>query len=140
MTTVASTDFCSSFWSPLMRHPLVSKTMLCALIVIGHFLATPILAVQYPTIDPAYTQEIYTGPLTGGPGMAWTSSNNLLTRNGSTILEYSPTQNTTYKATSLHGVIASHPITGLDGSGVGMTNGLDGYIYAVGSSGLQRFD
>ena len=65
-----------------MSHPLVLKTALCATVVVGLFLATPILAVQYPTIDPAYTQEIYTGPLAGGPGMAWTSSNQLLTRNG----------------------------------------------------------
>ena len=52
--------------------------------------------------------------------MAWTSSNHLLTRNGSTLLEYSPTQNTTYNSTSLHGVIASHPITGLDPGGHGI--------------------
>jgi hypothetical protein len=123
-----------------MRHPFVSKIIPCATVVVAHLLTSPIQAVQYPTIDPAYTQEIYTGPLTGGPGMAWTSSNNLLTRNGSTILEYSPAQNTTYKATSLHGVIASHAITGLSSSGVGMTNGLDGYIYAITSGGLQRFD
>jgi hypothetical protein len=123
-----------------MRHPFVWKSIVCATIVFGPVLATPLLAVQYPSIDPAYTQQIYTGPLTGGPGMAWTSSNQLLTRNGSTILEYSPTQNTTHQGTSLHGVVASHPITGLSGSGYGMTNGLDGYIYTVTGGGLQRFD
>ena len=47
-------------------------------------------AVQYPTLDPNYTQEIFTGPLVGGPGMAWTTSNALLTRNGSTILAPDP--------------------------------------------------
>ena len=57
-----------------------------------------------------------------------------------TILEYSPTQNTTHQGTSLHGVIASHPITGLSGSGYGMTNGLDGYIYTVTGNGLERFN
>jgi hypothetical protein len=122
-----------------MRRLLSVKSLLCAAIV-GEFLITPLYAVQYPNLAAGYTQEIYTGPLTGGPGMAWTSSNHLLTRNGSTILEYSPTQNTTYNSTNLHGVIASHPITGLDPGGVGMTNGLDGFIYAISPSGVQRID
>ena len=98
------------------------------------------LAGQYPTIDPGYNQQIYTGPLVGGPGMAWTTSGNLLTRNGSDILEYSFTQNTVHQGTSLHGTIATHTITGLLSSGYGMTNGLDGYIYAVTGTGLQRFN
>ncbi|MDP9175275.1 MAG: hypothetical protein M3O30_15620 [Planctomycetota bacterium] len=97
-------------------------------------------AGQYPTLDPNYTQQIYTGPLVGGPGMAWTTSGDLLTRNGSNILEYSPTQNTTYQGTSLHGTIATHVISGLATSGYGMTTGLDGYIYTVTASGLQRFN
>lgn len=105
-------------------------------------LLTPATArtVQYSFVDPGYTQEIYTGPLAGGPGMAWTTSNNLLSRNGSTILEYSPTQNTVYQGTNLHGVILSHPLSGLDPGGYGLTNGLDGYIYANSPSGLQRFN
>lgn len=102
--------------------------------------STGALAVQYPTLDPSYTQEIYTGPLVGGPGMAWTTGGDLLTRNGSDILEYSPTQNTTHQGTSLHGVIATHTITGLSNTGYGMTNGLDGYIYTVTGAGLERFD
>jgi hypothetical protein len=97
-------------------------------------------AVQYPTLDPTYNQQIYTGPLVGGPGMAWTSNNNLLTRNGSQILEYSLTQNTTYKSTNLHGTIGTFNIPGLLSTGYGMTNGLDGYVYTVTGSGLQRFD
>jgi len=123
-----------------MRSQPSVKTIACAAIVVGQFLITPLFAVQYPNLAPGYTQEIYTGPLQGGPGMAWTSNNHLLTRNGSTLLEYSPTQNTTYNSTSLHGVIATHPITGLDPGGVGMTNGTDGYIYAIGASGVQRID
>jgi hypothetical protein len=103
-------------------------------------IATDAWAVQFSTIDPAYVQEIYTGPLVGGPGMAWTSSNQLLTRNGSDILEYSLTQNTTHQGTSLHGTTATHTISGLSTSGYGMTNGLDGYIYTVTGGGLQRFD
>jgi hypothetical protein len=95
---------------------------------------------QFPTLDPNYTQQIYTGPLVGGPGMAWTSSNHLLTRNGSNILEYSPTQNTTYQGTNLHGAIANQTVPGLSPIGYGMTNGLDGYVYTVTGTGLQRFD
>jgi len=72
--------------------------------------------------------------------MAWTSTNELLTRNGSDILEYSPTQNTTHQGTSLHGVVATHTITGLSNTGYGMTNGLDGYIYTVTGAGLERFN
>ena len=97
-------------------------------------------AVQYPTQDPNYVQEIYTGPLVGGPGMAWTYSLNLLTRNGSQILEYSPTQNAVHQGTNIHGVITTHNITGLSNTGYGMTNAPDGYIYAATAFGLQRFD
>jgi len=98
------------------------------------------LAVQYPVLDPGYVQEIFTGPLVGGPGMAWTSAGNLLTRNGSDILEYSLTQNATHQGTLLHGTTATHSISGLHYNGVGMVKGLDGYIYAPGPAGLQRFD
>ena len=46
----------------------------------GVLVGSKALAVQYPTIDPGYNQQIYTGPLVGGPGMAWTTSSHLLTR------------------------------------------------------------
>jgi hypothetical protein len=72
--------------------------------------------------------------------MAWTASNNMLTRNGSVILEHSLTQNVVHQGTNIHGVIASHTISGLDPGGYGMVKGLDGYIYATTSAGLQRFD
>jgi hypothetical protein len=114
----------------------------CLVVLIAlasQFNAIRALGDQYPYLDPSYTQEIYAGPGVDA-GMAWTSGNNLLTRNGSTIREYSLTQNTSHQGTPLHGVIATHTITGLNNSGTGMTNGLDGYIYAVTSSGLQRFD
>lgn len=96
-------------------------------------------AVQYPYLDPAYVQEIYTGPLVGGPGMAWTSAGALLTRNGSDILEYSLTQNAVHQGTNIHGFV-THSIAGLTTSGYGMTNGHDGYIYTTTNFGLQRFD
>lgn len=124
-----------------MRH--ISKSMLSVPALIAAVLgASPAQAIQFSYLDPGYVQEIYAGPLqTGGEaGMAWTTGNNLLTRVGSNIIEYSLTQNTSYQGTSLHGVIATHAIAGLNSSGYGMTNGTDGYIYAITGIGLQRFD
>ena len=79
-------------------------TVLSAMLTVLFFAATA-SAVQYSYLDPNYVQEIYTGPLVGGPGMAWTSNDNLLTRNGSDILEYSLTQNAVHQGTSIHGYI-----------------------------------
>jgi hypothetical protein len=124
-----------------MRH--IGKSMLSvATLLATVFSAGPAQAIQFSYLDPGYTQEIYAGPLIPGQeaGMAWNTGNNLLTRAGSTIIEYSLTQNTSYQGTSLHGVIATHSIAGLSSTGYGMTNGNDGYIYAVTGSGLQRFD
>ncbi|HEY2893398.1 MAG TPA: PEP-CTERM sorting domain-containing protein [Pirellulales bacterium] len=119
-----------------------SRMLSSMLSAIALFLSggVPALAVQYTSLDPGYTQEIYTGPLVGGPGMAWTSTNQLLTRNGSDILEYSFAQNAIHQGTSIHSSIATHSIAGLATSGYGMTNGLDGYVYTITGSGLQRFN
>jgi len=122
----------------------MNRTFVSGLIIVTAALAcasstNEAWAVQYSSLDPGFTQEIYTGPFVGGPGMAWTSNNHLLTRNGSDILEYSPTQNTSHLGTPLHGVTTTHTISGLSNSGYGMTNGLDGYIYTVTGSGLERF-
>jgi hypothetical protein len=123
-----------------MNRALTLAVTFLAVGLMNPFQSPNAWAVQFPVLDPGYTQEIYTGPLVGGPGMAWTSTNQLLTRNGSDILEYSPTQNTTHQGTSLHGVTATHTISGLSNTGYGMTNGLDGYIYTVTGAGLERFD
>jgi len=98
--------------------------------------------VQFNVLDPGYVQEIYSAPLTPNQeaGMAWTSTNHLLTRAGSTIIEYGLTQNAVVNGTNVHASIATHPITGLASSGYGLTNGKDGYIYAATGSGLQRFN
>lgn len=101
-------------------------------------------ADQFDYLAAGFSQEIYTGPLVGGPGMAWTGSGNLLTRNGSTIIEYSPTQNATYQgaptpATPIHAAIANHVIPGLSSSGYGLAKGTDGYIYTPTAAGLERF-
>lgn len=123
-----------------MKSALTLAVTFLAVGLVNSFHSPDAWAVQFPVLDPGYTQEIYTGPLVGGPGMAWTSTNQLLTRNGSDILEYSLTQNTTHQGTSLHGVTATHTISGLSNTGYGMTNGLDGYIYTVTGAGLERFD
>ena len=105
-------------------------------------LANSAHAIQFSYLDAGYVQEIYAGPLLVGQeaGMAWTVGNNLLTRGGSNIYEYNLTQNTVHQGTPLHGQIATHTIAGLNSGGYGLTNGIDGYIYAVTSGGLQRFD
>jgi len=113
---------------------VVISTMLAVLLS-----AAAAQANQFPYLDPAYVQEIYTGPLVGAPG-AWTSGGNLLVKNGSNILEYSLTQNAVHQGTNIHGVIATHSISGLNATGYGITRGLDGYIYTTTGAGLQRFD
>lgn len=105
------------------------------------FVATVANAVQFDYLAPGFSQQIY-GQITptGAPGMVWSGGGNLLTKDGSNILEYSLTQNTTYQGTSLHGVVVTHPIPGLySGSGTGLTKGLDGFIYVPTGVGLQRF-
>ena len=121
---------------------LVSPRLIPAALLLA---AAPAFAVQFPTIDPNYSQSIYTAPLqTSSPpnegGFAWTTAGNLLTRTGSVVNEYSLTQNITINSTFVRSTIANVAVPGLSSSGVGMTNGLDGYVYTVTAGGLQRFD
>ena len=119
----------------------VKKLLVLSVMLSLAFAASGAHAVQFPYLDSNYAQEIYTGPFVGGPDMAWTPvTNNLLTRNGSNILEYSPTQNAVYNGTNIHSVIATHTIAGLSATSVGMVNGKDGYIYVLTAVGLQRFN
>lgn len=120
-----------------MRH--LDKSVLAVAAIL---IASSANAVQFSYLDPGYVQEIFTGPLMPNQeaGMAWTTGNNLLTRAGSSIIEYSLTQNTTHQGTPLHSSIATHAISGLNNSGYGITNGNDGFIYAITGSGLQRFN
>jgi hypothetical protein len=104
------------------------------------FFASPALAIQFDYLDPGYVQEIYTGPLVGGPGMAWTSGGNLLNRNGADVLVYSLTQNAVHQLTNVHSSVATHTIAGLSTTGTGLATGLDGWIYTPTNVGLQRFD
>jgi hypothetical protein len=105
------------------------------------FFAAAAHAVQFDYLDPGYVQQIYTGPLTGAPGMVWTSGGNLLNKDGANILEYS-LATTVYNGTNVHPVAVTHNIPGLLSgwnSGAGLTKGLDGFIYTPTSGGLQRF-
>jgi hypothetical protein len=102
--------------------------------------AGPLWAVQFSYLDPAYTQEIYTGPVVGLPG-AWTSTNQLLAResNVSNILEYSATQSAVHQGTNVHGVAATHTIAGL-APGNNLTRAKNGFLYLPTTAGLQRVD
>ena len=99
-------------------------------------------AVEFNYLDPGYSQEIFTGPLQPSEGgFAWTPSGALLTRVGSSVVEYNLAQTANlHMGTNAHAVNTVHPVSGLGGTGIGMTNGLDGYIYTNSSSGLQRFN
>ncbi len=103
--------------------------------------ATALHAAQFTYLDSAYQQEIYTGPLVGGPAMAWTASGNLLTRDGQNIIEYAPTASAVHQGTNIHPTLITHNLPGLlFNSSYGMVNGTDGYIYATTGTGLQRID
>jgi hypothetical protein len=111
-------------------------------------------AAQFTTLNPAYTQEIYAGPVvpvvgngvTGIPG-AFTSSGQLLARqsdgnppgNTANILEYSLTQNAVHQGTNVHGVVATHTIANL-APGVNLARATNGFLYLPTSIGLQRVD
>ena len=120
------------------------RTVLALVVVVFALAPATAPADQFDYLAPGFSQEIYTGPLVGGPGMAWSNGGNLLTRDGSTIIEYSLTQDATYQgspppATPIHSSIATHTISGLSTTGVGLARGLDGYIYTPTAAGLERF-
>jgi len=106
--------------------------------------AARVPAVQFSSLNSAYTQEIYAGPNVGLPG-AWTSTNQLLARKGGfapppDILEYSATQTpNAYQGTNLHLVAATHTITGL-AAGNNLTMATNGFLYLPTTAGLQRVD
>jgi WD40 repeat protein len=106
-----------------------SAIVLQASALTGHFNATQ---------DSNYNFQIYTAPISGEGCGAWTMSGNLLTRGVGFIREYNLTPNTVHQGTNVRTAV-THVIPGLD-SGVGITNGTDGYLYTVGSSGIMRVD
>ena len=65
-------------------------------------------AIQFDYLAPGYTQEIYTGPIRVGAGvtsagMAWTSTGNLITKNGDKLQVYS-SSTTVHQGTNVHAV------------------------------------
>jgi PEP-CTERM motif len=106
----------------------------------GFLLAGPAFAAQFSFLDPAYTQEIYAGPNVGLPG-AWTPAGELLARKSNVpqILQYSATQNAVYQGTNVHGLTATHNITGL-AQGNNLARAMNGFLYLPTSVGLQRVD
>ncbi len=100
-------------------------------------------AGQFSTLDPAYSQSLFTGAA-GGLGLTFLQNGQLVVRNdfgaGANVLSvYSPTADTTYQGTSVHS-FTNHVVSGLGTSGRGITTGLDGSLYANSSSGIQRVD
>jgi hypothetical protein len=118
------------------RNLICSLSSLACLFLV----AVPAKAVQFTYLDPGYVQEIYAGPNVGLPG-AWTATNEMLARKSNVpdILEYSATQNTVYQGTNLHGVTATHTITGL-ANGNNLTEAMNGFLYLPTTVGLQRVD
>lgn len=112
---------------------------IAALALAASFASASYAVGQFPSLAPAYTQQIYTGPLQGGPGLAWTAGGNMLNRNGSSINEFSLSPSIVHNGTNVHSFV-THNITGLNSSGYGMATGLDGYVYTTTGAGLQRFN
>jgi hypothetical protein len=102
-------------------------------------LTMPAAAVQFTTLDPAYTQTIYAGPNVGLPG-AWMPTGELLARKGNApdILEYSTTANSIYQGTNTHGA-TTHTIANL-ASGNNLARAINGFLYLPTTVGLQRVD
>ena len=94
------------------QHQPIWASALFSAFAAALFLATEARAVQFDVLNSPYVQEIYAAPLTPNQeaGMAWTSSNHLLTRAGSTIVEYGLTQTAVVNSTNVHAPIATHPV------------------------------
>lgn len=127
-----------------MKRKLLKGALVFSMLAALAVVSSPAMADQFSYLDPGYTQEIYTGPTdTSGEytlGLAYGSGGNLIIRGdyGTTLYEYSLTADTVINGTSVHSY-TSHAVAGLS-YGRGMTNGLDGYIYANTSAGVTRID
>ena len=103
-------------------------------------------AIQFDYLATGYVQEIYTGPIRVGygvtsAGMAWTSTGNLITKNGNQLQVYS-SSTTVHQGTNVHTAQTTYTVAGLDPNvnALGIVNAQGGYIYANTSLGLQRID
>ena len=121
------------------KNKILPRVAVAALLA-GSLLASSAQAIQFTYLDPAYEQDIYTGvlPTSWGPGFAWSSAGNMVLRSNSSLYEYSLTDNAVVNGTNVHGY-TPRSIAGL-GSGYGMTNGTDGFVYANTSRGVQQID
>ncbi|MCY2928618.1 MAG: PEP-CTERM sorting domain-containing protein [Planctomycetota bacterium] len=123
------------------RHNRIGVQAILAVAVVGAMCTSSAMATghfdQYQ--DPNYNFGIYAGPIGNEGCGAWTMSGHLLTRGNGTINEFDPSATGLHQGTSVHPVLTSHVITGL-ANGAGITNGTDGYLYTVGTTGLQRVD
>jgi len=122
------------------RHHRLQFLSVSLPVVASLLFVPPATAVQFTTLDPAYTQTIYAGPNVGLPG-AWMPTGEMLARKGNApdILEYNTTQNATYQGTSTHGVNATHTISGL-AAGNNLARAINGFLYLPTQVGLQRVD
>lgn len=91
------------------------------------------------SVDPNYTSQIFTAPMGNEGCGAWTLSGNLLTRGNTYITEWDPSASSVHQGTNVHPILTTHVIANLF-PGAGITNGTDGYLYTVGTSGVQRID
>ncbi len=127
-----------------MKRKLLKGSLVFSALAALTVVSSPAMAVQFSYLDPGYTQEIYTGPTdtSGGfvLGLAFGSGGNLILRSdySNSLYEYSLTPDTVINGTNVHSY-TTHAVRDLP-SGRGMTNGLDGYIYANTSSGVARID
>jgi hypothetical protein len=118
-------------WGLALAGAALSAAFTATALAAGHFDAY---------LDISYTSQIYAGPIGNEGCGAWTMSGHLLTHGNSTIYEYSPTQSAVHQGTNVHPLLVAHAVPGLDPVGVGITNSTDGYLYTVGSNGVQRVD
>lgn len=126
-----------------MKRKFLKGSLVFSALAALTVVSSPAMAVQFSYLDPGYTQEIYTVPAATGEftlGLAFGSGGNLIVRTdySNTLFEYSLVADTVLNGTNVHSYTA-HSVAGLP-SGRGMTNGIDGYIYANTSSGVARIN
>ena len=99
---------------------------------------------EYLQLDTELTQDIVVDdqqtPGSGTIGMAWLPNGHLIRKAGNQVIEYTTDQTRNVFSTPVYDIVATHTVSGLDSSGQGITNGLDGYVYSNSPNGLWRID
>ncbi len=121
------------------KNKILPRVAVAALLA-SSLLTSSAYAIQFTYLDPAYKQDIYTGvlPTSWGPGFAWSSAGNMVLRGNRTLYEYNLTDDLIVNGTNVHS-FTMRSVAGL-GSGYGMTNGTDGFVYANTNLGVQQID